>query len=157
MQKDSLLIGKPMRKILLFIAMTSLISCAEKVVEPPEDLIPKDKMVDILYDLALLNSASSTNPQALKEKEIEVMSYLFEKHAIDSLQFVESDFYYASIPLEYEAMYMKIKARLEGKVKEIDDARKQKNESAREKSKKRKDSLKKVTEEVKNPVLLKKQ
>ncbi len=157
MRKDSLLIGRPMRKIFFFIAMTGLISCAEKVVDPPADLIPKNKMIDVLYDLALLNSASSTNPQALNDREIEVMPYLFEKHGIDSLQFVESDFYYASVPLEYEDMYMKIKARLEDKIKEIDEARKRKSESAREKSKKRKDSLKNASGEIKKPVLLRKQ
>lgn len=156
MQKDSLLIGKRMRTISFFIVLINLISCAEKVIEPPENLIAKDKMVDILYDLALLNSAKSTNPLALEEKQVEAMPFLFEKYNIDSLQFAQSDLYYASIPLEYEDIYMKIKARLEGKVNELDEARKQRSESAREKADKRKDSLKKVTGEVKKPALSRK-
>ena len=36
--------------VLLFLIV---VGCAEKVVEPPADVIPREKMITILYDLAL--------------------------------------------------------------------------------------------------------
>ncbi len=117
-------------------------ACAEKVIEPPEDLISKEKMTNILYDLALLNSAKSTNKAVLQKYSVEVMPYLYEKYEIDSVQFTKSDLYYASIPLEYEAIYTEIESRLEKEVDKMDEERKQKTEAAREKSKKLRDSLK---------------
>ena len=36
-----------------------LVSCAEKVVDEPENLISKEKMTEILHDLAILNAAKS--------------------------------------------------------------------------------------------------
>ena len=41
------------------------------------------------------------------------MTYVFSKYEIDSAQFVQSDLYYAAIPLEYEAIYEAVKERLE--------------------------------------------
>ena len=56
-----------MRSFLLIFILI-LASCGEKVIEEPNDLIAKEKMVDILYDLALINAAKSTNPKILEEK-----------------------------------------------------------------------------------------
>jgi hypothetical protein len=84
--------------LLLFLVLAS---CGEKVIEAPNDLIEKGKMADILYDLALINAAKSTNPGILEEGGIEPMEFLYKKYGVDSVQFVKSDIYYASIPLEY--------------------------------------------------------
>jgi len=133
--------AKPLIKTLIVGSLLLLASCAEKVIEPPEDLIPTDKMTEILYDLSLLNAASSIGGNALKEKGIETMPYLFEKYGIDSLQFVTSDQYYASIPLTYEAIYKDIQTRLEKEVEQIETARKQRSDSIREQANILKDSL----------------
>lgn len=133
--------AKPIRRTVFLISTLLLGACAEKVIEPPEDLIPQDTMTEILYDLSLLNAASSVGGNALKEKDIEVMPYLFDKYGIDSLQFVTSDQYYASVPLTYEAIYKEIQARLEKEVKEIEALRKQRSDSIRKQVDKRRDSL----------------
>ena len=133
------------KPILLIVAILVLVSCGEKLVEPPEDLIPKDKMTDVLYDLAVLNAAKNTNASILKNNNIETMQYLYEKYGIDSVQFVKSDAYYASIPLEYQAIYKTVESRLEKKKKQMEDARKKINDSTRQKvikpSDKKKDSI----------------
>ena len=133
------------KTILLIVAILVLVSCGEKLVEPPEDLIPKDKMTDVLYDLAVLNAAKNTNASILKNNNIETMQYLYEKYGIDSVQFVKSDAYYASIPLEYQAIYKTVESRLEKKKKQMEDARKKINDSTRQKvikpSDKKKDSI----------------
>ncbi|HMB62239.1 MAG TPA: DUF4296 domain-containing protein [Eudoraea sp.] len=120
-----------MKRWFLSIFVLLLVCCGEKVIEPPENLIPGEKMTDILYDLALINAAKSTNPKILEDHLIEPMQYIYDKYAIDSIQFVKSDVYYASIPAEYAAIYENVSNRLEKEKKEIEDARKKKNEESR--------------------------
>ncbi len=53
-----------MRKIfLLILTFSALFSCGEEVIEKPINLIPKEKMIDILYDLAIINAAKSSGPR----------------------------------------------------------------------------------------------
>jgi hypothetical protein len=79
----------------------------------PENLISKDKMVDILCDIALINAIDNSHPQVLTDHEIKVMDFIYKKYGVDSLQFVESDLYYASVPMLYEGIYRAVEARLE--------------------------------------------
>lgn len=95
----------------LFLFLTA--GCNQKVIEKPEDLIAKDKMVDILFDLAIINAGKAIDPNVMKENQIEPMSYIYTKYEIDSAQFVKSDLYYASIPQEYETIYKALEERLE--------------------------------------------
>jgi hypothetical protein len=81
--------------------------------EAPEDLISKEKMADILYDIALINSIDNSHPQVLESKNIKVMDFVFKKYGIDSTQFVQSDRYYASVPVLYEDIYQTVEDRLD--------------------------------------------
>ncbi|MGB7395007.1 MAG: DUF4296 domain-containing protein [Pricia sp.] len=109
----------------VFILLTA---CNEKLIEKPDNLIPEDKMVKVLKDLAIVNAAKTTNVAVLQENDIEPMSYIYEKHGIDSTQLVESDRYYASLPDKYEEIYQKVEAGLEQdtkameKEKEVNDS-----------------------------------
>ena len=133
-----------MRLGLTFLSLCLLLfSCGEKVIEPPKDLISKDKMAAILYDLAILNSTKGTNPAILKNNNIELMPFIFKKYKIDSLQFVASDVYYASIPLQYQSIYETVEKRLESRVKLMEEERKRKTDSTKKASQQLKDSLKK--------------
>ncbi len=87
--------------------------------EKPENLIPKEKMVLILNDLAVVNAAKITNAQVLRNHNIEPTEYIFTKYGIDSIQFVESDRYYASIPEEHEEIYTAVEAKLEAEKERI--------------------------------------
>ena len=89
--------------------------------EQPENLIPKEKMVEILRDLAILNAGRTTNVAILHKNDVEPMPYLYAKYDIDSTQFSNSDLYYASIPEEYEDIYAKVEARLETEKEEIEE------------------------------------
>ncbi|TLF46815.1 DUF4296 domain-containing protein [Maribacter aurantiacus] len=101
-------------KKVLFIWLV-LAACGEKLIEKPENLIPKDKMVMILQEMALINAAKGVNLGILKDNGVEPTTYVFEKFGIDSAQFVISDRYYASLPTEYEAIYTEVEASLEAK------------------------------------------
>lgn len=98
--------------------------------EKPDNLIPEEKMLLILEDFAIVNAAKTTNMNILRNQDIEPTAYILSKYGIDSLQFVESDRYYASLPDEYEAIYQELNNRLE------------KKKSLFEEEKKIKDSLK---------------
>lgn len=101
-----------MGRVLLFLCCLLACSCGKKLMEEPEQLIPREKMVDILYDMALLDAIDNSYPQTLEENDIRVMDFVFEKYGIDSLQFVQSDLYYASIPAEYQKIYEAVEDRL---------------------------------------------
>lgn len=106
-----------MKRLLLFLIAILVISCAEKLIQEPENLIPADKMVDVLNDLSVLSAAKTANNSKLDNSGIETMKFVFEKYGIDSAQFVISDRYYASRPVEYESIYSKVEVRLEAEMK----------------------------------------
>ncbi|MFC2148630.1 DUF4296 domain-containing protein [Bacteroidota bacterium] len=101
-----------MRKIFFLITFIILFSCGEEVIDKPVNLISKEKMIDILYDLAIIDAAKSTGPHVMENKNFVPMEFIYNKYEIDSMQFVSSDLYYASIPLEYEDIYKKIEDRI---------------------------------------------
>ncbi|MEM1259156.1 MAG: DUF4296 domain-containing protein [Bacteroidota bacterium] len=130
------------------IGLLFIFSCKEKLIEPPKDLISQAEMMEILYDLALINGLRSTNAAVFDKYDIETMPYLYEKYGIDSLQFVKSDAYYASVPVIYQTMYATVKNRLENRIKEMDQLRKQKTDSVRSKNQRFRDSLRKKTSSI---------
>ena len=101
-----------MRTVIFLVIAMVLTSCAEKLMDKPENLIPEAKMVEILNDLAIVNAARVTNVQVLRDNNITPMQYIFDKYSIDSLQFVESDRYYASIPELHEKIYVAVEEKL---------------------------------------------
>lgn len=116
-----------MKKAFILAIFTWLTSCSEKLLEKPENLIARDKMVEVLKDLAIINAAKTTNSAKLREKNIDPMAYIFEKYSIDSVQFVESDKYYASLPVQYESIYKEVESRLDKEQQVLKDAKKLKD------------------------------
>ncbi|MGS2738837.1 DUF4296 domain-containing protein [Sinomicrobium sp. M5D2P17] len=100
--------------------LLSIASCKQKPVEKPENLIPKNQMTDILLDVALVNAARGIGTDVLKENNIVPDTYIYQKHQVDSLQFAESNTYYASRPSDYAAMYKEVENRLK-EMKEAQD------------------------------------
>lgn len=108
--------------ILILIALLPF-SCGEKLMQKPENLIPKDKMVVILSDMAVANSAKSTNIGLIRDNNIDPTRHVLKKHGVDSTRFVESDRYYASLPAEYAAIYTEVELRLTKQKKELEEAK----------------------------------
>jgi len=131
-----------MKKLVFLLVFLMVVSCAEKVVEKPENLIPKEKMTAILHDLAILNATKTTVGNKLDEAGIDIMEFLYEKYQIDSTQFAESDLYYASLPLEYQSIYTEVESRLEKRQKAMEEEMEKRNDSIRKANEKRRDSLK---------------
>lgn len=103
-----------MKRLLFFLScFILLISCKNTTVEKPDNLIDEDKMVEILYDVSILEAIKVTNPKSLEIRKINSNKYIYQKYKIDSLQFVKSDLYYASDVTNYEKMYKKVIEKVE--------------------------------------------
>ncbi|MCK0161496.1 DUF4296 domain-containing protein [Allomuricauda sp. F6463D] len=131
---------------LFFLVILMFFSCAEKVVEEPENLIPKEKMTEILHDLAILNAVKSSANRKFEDSGVDLMEFLFKKYNIDSTQFSQSDLYYASMPLEYQSIYEGVEAKIKQKKDTLEAMEKRRNDSVREANLKRSDSLKAIQE-----------
>lgn len=109
-----------MRKILAIAFVYLLSACGgNSAIEKPEKLIDEDKMVDIFYDLALLEAIKAHNPGIIQNAK-EPQKYIYKKYSIDSLQFAQSNRYYATDIKRYKKMYARVGKRLERNKKEMD-------------------------------------
>ncbi|MFH6603413.1 DUF4296 domain-containing protein [Maribacter algicola] len=112
------------KKGLFITVVLTICACGEKLMEKPEGLIPKEKMVAVLADMAIVNSAKGTNIGFFRDYDIEPTMFVFEKHGIDSVLFVTSDRYYASLPVEYEAIYTEVELLLTNWENELKETKK---------------------------------
>ena len=127
-----------MKKLLgVLTALILLASCQDIDRTPkPDNLIPEDKMVEVLTELSILHGARSYNKSLMEEKGINAYPYLTNKFGIDSVQLVQSNNYYAENYKEYQMIYDRVKERLEILMEQYD--------SIREMEKEKRDSLRSV-------------
>lgn len=108
---------------------------------PPQNLIPENKMVDILTDTYLSNAARGVNNRMIREKGYKLDKTLYKTYAIDSVQFIESNAYYASNLEQYATIIEKVTARLELLKKESDSLKFEYTEKIRIKDSLKRDSI----------------
>lgn len=103
-----------MKNQLVFIlAFLLIVSCESKVnYEKPENLIPRDTMIDLLYEMHLAVGTSNLRNKN-SEKDRNYLSLVYEKYDIDSTRFAISNIYYTSQAVEYEEMFEEVERRLE--------------------------------------------
>lgn len=104
-----------------------MVSCGEELISRPNNLISKEKMADIIEEMAIVNAAKTTNSAVFRENNIEPTEYVLSKFEVDSLQFVESDRYYVSKPAEYERIFKIVEKRLETDSKAMSQAKRKKD------------------------------
>ena len=81
--------------------------------EKPENLIGKEKMVDILTETDLGNAARSIDNKAIMEKGIKLDSLIYRRFGVDSLQFAKSNAYYAADVNTYMEIIKEVETRLD--------------------------------------------
>jgi hypothetical protein len=109
-----------MKKIMLALCLVlTLFSCQNSVIEKPAKPIDEAVMIDILYDLSLMEAIKSQNI-ADSGNVINSSQYIYKKYKIDSLQFVQNNKFYASDVENYKKMFEKVKARLENDANKLD-------------------------------------
>ncbi len=128
--------------IVILIFALSLFGCQDvNKPEKPENLIAKDKMIDILTETYLDNAARSIDNKSIISKGIKMDSMVYKNFGIDSLQFAKSNAYYAADVNAYMEIFQEVEARLDTIQKKMD--------SIWEKEWVRKDSIKQKLKENK--------
>ncbi|MDC1109033.1 DUF4296 domain-containing protein [Flavobacteriaceae bacterium] len=114
-----------MNKLQLIIILSLVLGCNNSLNQepiPPENLISKEKMIDIIYDMTLINVAKGVNKSILENNGIIPEQYLFNKHSIDSILFAKSNEYYSYDLKTYQTIYDKVKIKLEKNKNIINDS-----------------------------------
>jgi hypothetical protein len=110
-----------MKKIIIIISIVIFaVGCKKELVEKPERLVERDKMIDIMYDLSLLEAIKYQNPLSLDSSDTNPTRFILKKYKVDSLQFVKSNMYYAADYNDYKVMFDEVGARIEKNKKKID-------------------------------------
>ena len=117
-----------MKKGILFFGLLILfIGCRkEQAVKTPKKLIDKAVMVNVFYDLALLEASKYQMMSKTEYQKISPKEFIFKKYKIDSAQFSQSNIYYASSIEEYKAMFEQVQKRLQTNSDKMDTIIKQK-------------------------------
>lgn len=90
-------------------------SCHSEM-DKPQNLISEENMINIFYDLAIMDAMRSHNPLSLETRGLKPDSYVYAKYKIDSLQFANSNKYYAADIEKYKTMYSEVAKRLKTKI-----------------------------------------
>ncbi len=102
-----------MKGVYAFLTIIIFWSCTDKVTyEKPENLIGKEEMIELLYDMHVVIGTSNIKNVHL-EKNRNYMSLVYEKYGIDSSRFASSNLYYTSNIEEYEEIYEEVERRLD--------------------------------------------
>jgi len=102
-----------MKKLLLIVLSVFVMSCDSHTAPKPERLLGKDEMVDVLYDIALLQSINSFQPAVLDTNNVNAHTYIYKKYKIDSITFAQNHTYYASDIEDYEKIEKKVSDRIQ--------------------------------------------
>lgn len=126
-----------------------VIGCQDvKYPEKPSNLIPKEKMIDILTEVYLSNAGRSYNLRIVRDSGYKLDSLMYKKYAIDSLQFAKSHAYYVNDLDNYAGMFDVVVLNLEKMKIGADSLKAQYEEHRRIKDSIKTDSLRAIEMEM---------
>ncbi|MFW0739080.1 DUF4296 domain-containing protein [Flavobacterium sp. T12S277] len=129
--------------IVIVLVLCLSVSCKKELVKQPAKLIEKDKMIDIMYDLSLIEAMKYQHPVSVDSVETSPTAFILKKYKIDSLQFSQSNRYYAADYENYKSMFDEVGKRLAVNQRAVDSILKiEEKNAAKEKKNKLKDTLK---------------
>lgn len=102
-----------MRQLFILFFALFVVSCSKNPVPKPDNLLDEETMINILYDISLLQAIDGSMPNKLKEQDIKMDQYIFEKYKIDSTTYRQNQLYYAGDARKYKKIYDKVLERLE--------------------------------------------
>ena len=76
----------------------------------PDNLIAKEKMENIIFDILILNSINANS--LMSKTETIGDELIFDRHSVDSIQFYESEMYYSKSPRVHSEIYSNVKRRI---------------------------------------------
>ena len=102
-----------MKQVLFLFISLFVISCSKNPVPKPDNLLDEEVMVNIIYDISILQATDGSMSYKLTEHNIKMNQYIFEKYKIDSITYRENQRYYAANARAYKKIYKKVIERLE--------------------------------------------
>lgn len=123
------------------------ISCKKDVVKEPAKLIEKEKMIDIMYDLSLLEAMRYQKPLSLDSIDNDPTKFILKKYKVDSLQFAQNNMYYASDYENYKDMFDQVNKRIEVNQRAADSLAKIDEKKAAKANKNKPKELKEVSKD----------
>ncbi|WP_116790512.1 DUF4296 domain-containing protein [Flavobacterium psychrotrophum] len=100
-------------KKLVFILLSALaVSCGNENAPKPERLLSEDEMVDILYDISLLQAVKSYKSQILDTNSVDPRTYIYKKYKLDSITLSQNHNWYASDLENYEKIQGRVSNRI---------------------------------------------
>lgn len=121
------------RNLLLIIIIC--FSCNNAIEKKPKNLLDRETMTNIFYDLAILESTQGFLPKILSENQITPNKFIYQKYKIDSLDFVQNNRYYASDVELYKRIYDDVHKKLTAKKEALQLELDKENKSKKEKLK----------------------
>lgn len=109
-----------MKQILFLLISLLVLSCSKNPVTEPDNLLDEEVMVDIIFDISILQAIDGSMPYKLTEYNIEMDQYIFEKYKIDSVTYRQNQRYYAANARKYKKIYKKVLERLEKEKAKMD-------------------------------------
>lgn len=96
----------------ILLGFLMLVSCTSNtIIKKPDNLISKNKMVDLLTDIHIANAGENIKNIHL-QRAVNYYPLVFAKYNIDSTQFKESNYYYTSRIDDYDEILARVEARL---------------------------------------------
>lgn len=108
-----------MKQVLFLFVSLILFSCSNNPVSKPDKLLDEDVMVNLIFDIAILQATDGAMPSKLNENNIVMDKYVFEKYKIDSLTYIQNQRYYAADIKKYKNIYKKVIDKLDSETKKI--------------------------------------
>ena len=114
-----------MKQLLFLFLSLFVFSCSKNPAPKPDNLLDEEVMVDIIYDISILQATDGSMPYKLTEHNIKMDQYILDKYKIDSTAYRQNQKYYAANARKYKKIYKKVIERLEQeKIKVEQDASK---------------------------------
>jgi len=133
--------------IVIVLVLFLSISCKKELVKEPAKLIEREKMVDIMYDLSLLEAMRYQKPLSLDSIDSDPTKFILQKYKVDSLQFAQNNMYYASDYESYKNMFDEVNKRLAKNQREADSLAKIDEKKAAKENKNKPKELKEVSKD----------
>lgn len=102
-----------MKYLFFLIGIVFMLSCSNNPSPKPDKVLDEEVMVNIIFDISILQAADGAYTYKLAEANIEIDQYIFDKYKIDSAMYSQNQRYYASDPKKYKKIYRKVIEKLE--------------------------------------------
>jgi len=98
--------------ILLFaVIISGFVSCHNTTIEKPDQLIKKDKFIEMMVDIYLvqgMNTGADPTGALKKITQTDLYYSVLKKYSVADTVFIRSLMYYSSLPKDYEKMHVEI-------------------------------------------------